>query len=233
VKNLALSVGWSCLALLAPAALPVHAQTETDPALRDPDVLYLEDNVPGKVTTTIKAPTNLYFHRNFQSILAVLYPGQVVEILGSGPDGYLIKGTARNNTVTGWIHPEDLPTGFDLRIFADARKTQQRREAIAVAIANKTVIEGMTPDEVEQSMGRPEQVASHTDARGASLTWIFTTYKEEPQYSYALDGFGRAVLQTYYVKIPIGQMVLGFDHGVVASIDQHTTDPASPGVVTN
>ena len=116
---------------------------------------------------------------------------------------------------------------------AAAKKTQERREAVATAIANKTVFPGMSPDEVRQSLGPPEQVASRTDAGGSSVTWIFTTYKEVPQYNYALDGFGRPVLQTYYVKIPIGQMIVGFANGVVATIDQHQTDPNSPGVVTN
>jgi hypothetical protein len=35
------------------------------------------------------------------------------------------------------------------------------------------------------------------------------------------------------VKIPIGQMTVSFAKGVVATIDQHKTDPNSPGVVTN
>jgi len=40
-------------------------------------------------------------------------------------------------------------------------------------------------------------------------------------------------MQTYYVKIPIGQMIVDFAEGVVTSVEQHKTDPNSPGVVTN
>ncbi len=54
-----------------------------------------------------------------------------------------------------------------------------------------------------------------------------------PQYSYGLDTFGHAVLQTYYIKVPIGQMVIDFSNGAVVSVDEHKTDPSSPGVVTN
>lgn len=219
---------WGFVAL---ATIAVRA--ETDPSLREPGVLYLEDNVPQKVTATIKVPTVLYMRRDFQTALAVLNPGQTVEIQGSSPEGYLLKGTARNNTVVGWIKPEALPTGFDSSIFARAQQNEARRASIAVAIANKSIVQGMTPDEVEQAAGHPTQTASRTDAHGSSLTWIFTTYREEPQYTYAFDPFGRPVLQTYYVKIPVGQRVVTFANGTVSSIEETTTNPNSPGVVTN
>jgi len=145
----------------------------------------------------------------------------------------LLKTNYRNNTITGWIKPADLPSGIDPGLFAEAKKNQAHRDAVAVAIANKDVIRGMTPDEVRQSVGRPEQVASRVDASGQELTWIYTTYREEPQYQYAMDALGRTFLQTYYVKIPVGQMVVAFADGAVVSIEQHKTDPNSPGVVTN
>ena len=103
---------------------------------------------------------------------------------------------------------------------------------MAVAIANKSVIQGMTPDEVTLALGKPTQTSSRTDANGTQLTWVFTTYREEPQYTYTLDPFGRAVLQTYYVKIPIGQLIVNFDNGGVTSVEEHKTDPNNPGVVT-
>jgi hypothetical protein len=102
-----------------------------------------------------------------------------------------------------------------------------------VAIANKDVIQGMTPDEVKQSVGRPEQIASRVDPSGSALTWIYTTYRQDPQYQYVLNGFGRPVLQAYYVKVPIGQLIVSFADGAVISVEEHKTDPNSPGVVTN
>jgi hypothetical protein len=134
--------------------------------------------------------------------------------------------------VTGWIKTDDLPSGIDPALIALAKKNQQRHDAVAVAIANKSVIQGMTQDEVKRSLGNPGQTSSHTDANGTLETWIFTTYREEPQYTYTLDGYGRAVLQTYYVKIPIGQMIVNFDSTGVVSVEEHKTDPNNPGVVT-
>jgi hypothetical protein len=222
---------WSCALLLVLSMVGAPAQIA--PELREEGVLYFDGNLPDKVTATLHTGTTVYLRRDFQMALAALYAGQKIELIGMSPEGYLLKATYRNNTITGWIRPEDLPSGIDPAIFAEAKKNQAHRDAVAVAIANKSVVQGMTPDEVKQSVGRPEQVASRIDPNGSALTWIYTTYREEPQYSYALDVFGRPVLQTYYVKIPIGQLIVDFANGAVISVEEHKTDPNSPGVVTN
>ena len=80
--------------------------------------------------------------------LAALYPGQKVELIGMSPEGWLLKTNYRNNTITGWIRPEDLPSGIDPAIFAEAKQNQAHRDAVAVAITNKSVIQGMTPDDI-------------------------------------------------------------------------------------
>jgi hypothetical protein len=231
VRGPFLPLAWSCALLLALSTLDARAQL--DPALREEGVLYFDGNLPNKVMATIHTGTTVYLRRDFQTALAALYTGQKVELIGMSPDGYLLKTTYRNNTVTGWIRPEDLPSGIDPTIFAEARKNQAHRDAVSVAITNKNVIRGMTPDEVKQAVGLPTQVASRIDANGSALTWVYTTYREDPQYQYAFDAFGRPLLQTYYVKIPIGQLIVAFVDGEVTSVEQQKTDPNSPGVVTN
>jgi len=224
-------VKWSCALLLALSMVGAPAQIASE--LQEQGVLYFDGNLPDKVTATLHTATTVYLHRDFQMALAALYSGQKVELIGMSPEGYLLKTNYRNNTTIGWIRPEDLPSGIDPAIFAEAKKNQAHRDAVAVAITNKSVIQGMTPDEVKQSVGRPETVASRVDPSGSALTWVYTTYVEQPQYQYTLDAFGRPVLSTYYVKIPIGQLIVTFANGAVISVEQHKTDPNSPGVVTN
>jgi hypothetical protein len=231
VKGFFLPIKWSCALLLFFSLSGAPAQIA--PELREQGVLYFDGNLPDKVTATLRTATTVYLRRDFQMALAALYPGQKIELIGMSPEGWLLKTTYRNNTVTGWIRPEDLPSGIDPAIFAQAKKNEAHRDAVAVAITNKSVVTGMTPDEVKQSVGRPEQVSSRVDPSGTALTWIYTTYREEPQYEYALNAFGRPVLQTYYVKIPIGQLIVAFVNGAVISVEQHQTDTSSPGVVTN
>jgi hypothetical protein len=232
VKGAFFPVKW-CIALLLTAFPFAEAPAQIAPELQEQGVLYFDGNLPDKVTATLHTATTVYLRRDFQMALAALYAGQKIELIGMSPEGYLLTTNYRNNTVTGWIRPEDLPSGIDPGLFAQAKKNQAHRDAVAVAISNKSVIQGMTPDEVKQSVGSPGQVASRVDPHGSALTWIYTTYREEPQYQYTLDGFGRPVLQTYYVRIPIGQMIIAFANGTVISVEEHKTDPNSPGVVTN
>jgi hypothetical protein len=225
----------ACLRLcaLALALSTSWAAAQIAPELREQGVLYFDGNLPNPIDATVNTVTTLYLHRDFQMALATVYPGQKVELIGMSQEGYLITTNYRNNTVTGWIAPTDLPSGIDPALFALAKKNQEHHDAVAVAVANKDVIQGMTPDEVTQSVGRPEQVSSLIDAHGSALSWVYTTYRQEPQYTYALNSFGRAVPQTYYVKVPIGQMIIDFSSGVVVSVERHDIDPNSPGVVTN
>jgi len=232
VKGTFLPVEWSC-ALLLLALSMIGAPAQIDPALRENDVLYFEGNLPGKITAPLQTATTVYLRRDFQTALAALYPGQKIELIGVSPEGYLLKATYRNNTVTGWIRPGDLPPGIDPALFAEAKKNQARHDAVAVAITNKTVIQGMTPDEVRQAVGPPGQTTSRVDSSGSALTWVYTTYREDPQYQYSFDAYGRPSLNTYYVKVPVGQLIVAFANGTVVSVEQRKTDPNSPGVVTN
>jgi hypothetical protein len=229
VKRHFLLVTWALL--LAFSA--VGARADLDPALREQGVLYFDGNLPDRIIATIHTATTLYLHRDFQTPLAALYDGQKVELIGMSPEGYLLTANVRNNTTTGWIKPNDLPSGIDPAIFVTAQKNQARRDAVAVAIANKNVIQGMTPDEVKQAVGKPNGISSKSDPHGEALTWVYTTYREDPQYEYSIDQFGHTILQTYYVKVPIGQMIIEFVNGTVYSVEQHKTDPNNPGVVTN
>jgi hypothetical protein len=209
------------------------ARADIDPALRENGVLYFEDNLPNPLIATIKAPTTIYLRRDFQSALALMSPGATIELIGMSPEGYLVKGNYRNNSVTGWILPSDLPPGIDPALIAQARKTQARHDVVAAAIAQKKVIRGMTPDEVQQSVGRPDQESSQVDDTGTTRTWVFTTYATVLQTSYAPGFYGRPTLQTYPVKVPIGQLTVTFVNNAVTAIQEHKTDPNSPGINTD
>src|SRR5258708_15211414 len=103
-------MNWS-LVLLFLALSIVGAPAQIDPALREDGVLYFDGNLPSKVVATLHTMTTVYLHRDFQMALAALYPGQKVELVGMGPEGFLLKTNYRNNTISGWIHTEDLPSG--------------------------------------------------------------------------------------------------------------------------
>jgi len=99
---------------------------------------------------------------------------------------------------------------------------------VAQAIQAKKVIRGMTPDEVRQALGEPEQTSSHTDDSGTAQTWTYTTYTIVWQTSATPTSYGRTIWQTYPAKVPIGQIIVTFTDGAVSAIEEHKTDPNSP-----
>lgn len=222
---------YGCALFLALSFVPAQAQIA--PELREQGVLYFDGNLPDKITATLQSSATVYLHRDFQTALAALYAGQNIELLGMSPDGFLLKTNYRNNTLMGWIRPADLPPGIDPALFATAKKNQAHHDAVVAAITAKTVIQGMTPDEVKQAVGRPEASSSHTDVNGSVQSWTYTTYREDPQYTYVTNAYGQAILQTTFVKVPIGQLQIDFVNGTVSAISQRKTDPNSPGIVTN
>jgi hypothetical protein len=231
MKGIFLRREWICALLFALSISSSPAQVA--PELREEGVLYFDGNLPNKIAITFRVSTTVYSQRDFQTALAAFYSGDQVELVGMSHDGFLIKGSYRNNTVTGWIHPEDLPSGVNPALFAEAQKNQERRDAVAAAVANKTVIQGMTTDEVKESLGGPDETSSRTDATGSTLTWVYTTYRLEPQYNYTMNDRGQPVTQVYYVKIPIGKKTIDFVNGVVTAVAEHKIDPNGPGIVTN
>jgi hypothetical protein len=228
-------VKWSSALLLILFFSVATSSAQIADELREEGVTYVEGNLPDdqKIAGTLQTATTVYSHHDFQTAIAALYSGQKIEIIGLSAQGYLLKTIYRNNTLTGWIHPEDLPAGIDASLFAIVKKNQAHNDAVKIAITNKAVIQGMTPDEVKQSVGRPVQITSHTDAKGSTVTWMYTTFREEPQITYYLDAYNRPVQTTDYVKIPIGQLIVDFTNGVVTAVTEHKTDPYNPGVVTN
>jgi hypothetical protein len=216
----------ACALLLAVSG----ARADLDPALREDGVLYFEDDLPDRIIAPVKTSTTVYLHRDFGMALAQIFPGQKIEIVGMSAEGFLVKGDYRNNTVTGWIRPDELPPGVDPKLIAEAKKNQARHDKVMAAIQAKKVIRGMTPDEVHQSLGDPQQTSSHVDDKGQALTWVFTTYSIVYQTVATPGYYGRTFFQTIPTKVPVGQLIVTFTNNAVSAIEEHRTDSNSPGV---
>ena len=220
----------ACALLLAVTAV----RADTDLSLREDGVLYFEDNSPNRILAPVKKPTTLYLRRDFQDALALLVPGQNLELIGMSSEGYIVKGSYRNNAVTGWITRGDLPPGVDPKVIADAKAAQARHDQMAPAIKEHKVVRGMTPDEVRQSLGDPEQTSTRSDDTGSSLTWTYTQYTSVWKTSYT-PGFygGNGIATTYLAKVPVGNTIITFANNEVSAIEEHRTDPNSPSLQSN
>ncbi len=220
----------ACALLLALTAV----RADTDLSLREDGVLYFEDTTPNRIIAPVKKPTTLYLRRDFQDALALLVPGQSLELVGMAPEGYIVKGTYRNNAVTGWIAAADLPPGVDPKVIADAKAAATRHAQMAPAIKEHRVVRGMTPDEVRQSLGDPEQTSTRSDDTGSRQSWTYTQYTSVWKTAYQ-PGFygGQGVETTYLAKVPVGTTIISFTDGAVSAIEVHKTDPNSPSLQNN
>jgi hypothetical protein len=220
----------ACAMLLALSAV----RADTDLSLREEGVLYFEDTTPNRIIAPVKKPTTLYLRRDFQDALALLVPGQSLELIGMAPEGYMVKGTYRNNAVTGWITAADLPPGVDPKVITDAKAAQARANQMAPAIREHRIVRGMTPDEVRQSLGDPEQTSTRSDDTGSTQSWTYTQYTSVWKTSYQPGYYGgQGIATTYLAKVPVGTTTISFVNGLVSAIEVHKTNPNSPSVQNN
>jgi hypothetical protein len=220
----------ACAMLLALTAV----RADIDPSMREDGVLYFEDNSPNRIFAPVKKPTTIYLRRDFQDALALLVPGQSLELIGVAPEGFIVKGIYRNNAVTGWITTAELPPGIDPKVIEDAKKQQARHNQMLPAIKEHRVVRGMTPDEVRQSLGDPEQTSTRSDDTGSSQSWTYTQYTSVWKTGYTPGYYGgQGIATTYLAKVPIGTTIITFANGEVSSIEEHKTDPNSPSLQNN
>ena len=75
MRNSLLPIGTALLLFLPLTG----AQAQTAPELREDGVLYFEDNLPNKITATLKAPATVFLRRDFQMAAAYLRPAATRE----------------------------------------------------------------------------------------------------------------------------------------------------------
>jgi hypothetical protein len=82
-------------------------------------------------------------------------------------------------------------------------------------------LEGMTFEDVRKALGKPDKTSFRKDQSGRIDSWNFITYDRVPQYDYRRDITGRLVRYVYYVKVPIGDLLVEFQDGRVSAVEDH------------
>ncbi len=213
------------LAMLAVLPQVARAQDE----LRDPGVLYFDETLPDPVELKLLDATDVYSGRDWSVRLVTLPKNQTVRVMGM--DGLLlsIQTVFAGNKVTGWVEAKKLPP-LDPKLLETARKNKVFRDAVAQAIKDKKVIDGMTLEDVQRSLGKPNRTAFRKEASGRIDTWYYTTYQNVPQYSYTTNAFGQTVPTVVYVRVPVGETVVEFSDSRVTAVEQHIEDTRAHGV---
>ncbi len=197
----------------------VSAAAQQSRLQREPGSIHLEDIGAPSVRLKVTKPIDTYFDIAMKRYLGTLRVPQQIELLAISDNAYRIRGNAQQGQVAGWVPIKSLPE-ISNEFVANVKQAAERQALVAELIANKEVAVGMTPEEVVQSLGRPEKKSMRVDAAGRLDLWEYITYKYIPQTRTVFDRFNRPFNETYYVKVPDGRMAVEFQNDVVNSIEK-------------
>lgn len=229
------------LLVLLGTILPL-ASLHAEPILREPHTAYPSD-FDTQIRATIPSPTQGWMRQSQKGDAGILLGGQQVEILAVGKTLLRVRGQARHGQVAAWIPHNavtNLPEGFLKNIFL----AEDRRTNVDALIARNEVAIGMTKNEVERSLGRPQRKTKRATSSGTSETWEYIRYRVVPQ---AVQTGGGTLIsgrpsgclylwtQPWYpgglwLQIPDGNLSVQFDNQLVCELNQtEGTPPISGG----
>ena len=197
-----------------------HVQAETSGAvIREAGAIYLEDLLmkPARLATVAEAP--IYYHSDLARYLGTLKKGQIVELQAVSDKAYRVRGIAQQGQVVGWVDPRSLnPLKKDF--LANLKQNAARLEQVKALIAKNEVAINMTPEEVQQALGKPTKKTSRLDASGRADIWEFIRYERVPQETVGRDANGNLFTNILYVKVPSGKLAVTFANNLVSALEQ-------------
>lgn len=196
-----------------------HGGAISGAVIREEGAIYLEDLLvkPARLATIADAP--IYYHNDLARYLGTLRKGQIVELQAITDKAYRVRGVAQQGQVAGWVDPKYLnPLKKD---FVDNLKQNAARlEQVKALIAKNEVAINMTPEEVQQALGKPTKKTSHVDAGGRQDIWEFIRYERVPQETVGRDFNGNLVSTITYIKVPTGKLAITFANNLVSALEQ-------------
>jgi len=197
----------------------VHAET-SGAVIRETGAIYLEDLLmkPARLATIADAP--IYYHSDIDRYLGTLKKGQIVELQAVSDKAYRVRGIAQQGQVVGWVEPRFLnPLKKDF--LANLKQNAARLEQVKELIAKNEVAINMTPEEVQQSLGKPSKKTTRVDASGREDIWEFVRYERVPQETVGRDPLSGNLINTViYVKVPSGKLAITFANNLVSALEQ-------------
>jgi hypothetical protein len=187
--------------------------------LRDATVLYLDENLPQAPLVALLGPADVFLGKDLQGLAASLSAGTKISVVGYHPEAWLVRFQKAGSTIEGWVAPDRI--AVDVKLLEQATAHKAQREQIEEAIKEKRILEGMTFEDVRKALGKPDKTSFRKDQNGRIDNWNFITYDRIPQYDYRRDAFGRFVRYTYYIKVPVGDLLVEFQDGRVIAFEEH------------
>lgn len=223
------------LLLLLGAVLPAHQATaqlakrkSTLPP--EPGTMDLEHLLTKPVTLKVLQEAPIYTRATMDRPLGSMAPGTLVRLVALSDNAYRVRGRSRQGDVTGWVRMTDLLSA-DPNLAANLRKLHQRQTDVEALIQAKQVALGMTAEEVQESLGKPNRKSSKLSASGREETLEYIIYDRVPQYTTSFDNFGRPFQTVTYIKMETGSMSINLKDNVVETIEETKGNPLGTGGV--
>lgn len=208
--------------LVAALALAVFSGSlVAAPIIREPGAIYLSDFDAKPMRLRLLAAAPAYFDFQGTRYVGTLRFPQIVEVQAVSKEGpYRVRGNAQQGPVLGWVAPKFLEP-IPPETLAALEKSEERRRIVEDLIAKKEVAVGLTTEEVELSIGRPQKRTSRSGRdRDTEDVWTYVKYATIPQTTTVAGPGGAVNLVTNYIKTPVGQLTVTFKNGLVESLEQ-------------
>jgi hypothetical protein len=220
----------SCL-LLATTFVSGQSSTRSRLAERtEPGAIYLQDILPKPVRLAVLGESVIYYQGDLQRPLGSMAAGTPVLLVAMNDTSYKVRGRARHGDVSGWMRMADLQSA-DPQLAEKLKAFYERQKKVDDLIATKQVALGMTPPEVEMSLGRPTRRSSRTTASGREEVLEYSIFEKVPQVTTGRDALGNLVQSVIYVKVEVGRLTLSFQNGAVSEISETLGNPLGAGGV--
>lgn len=219
--SLAFVFGFAAVAEAQLRVVPIRkskADREETSLNREDGAVYLEGLVKKEIKLRVTQAAPIYTTLAADRWLGNLPPQEVI-LLAISEKAYRVRGRAKQGQVAGWVG-RGMIEGLDQEFEANLAKLHERQLLVADLIDKKQVALGMTQEEVMESLGPPSKRNAKVDAGGQTSNFEYITYDRVPQSTTALDRFGRPYQTVTYLEVETGKVNIGFEKGVVSSIEE-------------
>ncbi|MCB1065064.1 MAG: hypothetical protein KDN20_19380 [Verrucomicrobiae bacterium] len=232
IAGLFLAIGLSAAeAQLRPIPIRKSKADREGSSLNQEDgAVYLEGLVKKEIKVKVIQAAPIYTTLVADRWLGNLFANQEVTLLAISEKAYRVRGQAKQGQVAGWIG-RAMVDGLDEKTEQNLTKLHERQVLVDDLIDNRQVALGMTDDEVRESLGEPSKKNAKVDKDGQTGTFEYITYDRVPQTTTAFDQFGRPYQAVTYLEVETGKVTIGFEKGIVSSIEESEGADLQPGGV--
>ncbi|MEN3942461.1 hypothetical protein WJU23_14275 [Prosthecobacter sp. SYSU 5D2] len=196
----------------------------------EPGTMDIEHLITKPITLKILQEAPVYTRATLDRPLGSMAAGTLVKLVALSDNAYRVHGRSRQGEVTGWV-PMTYLLSPDPQLVPNLRKLHQRQTDVEALIEAKQVALGMTAEEVQESLGKPNRKSSKLSASGREETLEYVIYERVPQYSTSIDQFGRPFQTVTYIKMETGSMSINLKDNVVETIEETKGNPLGTGGV--